>query len=64
MASPTVTPTPHNSLKPTQPQKFDAAFIDRRMREHREWQDGRQRQLAAGIIREVLGLEDPNGSVN
>lgn len=40
-----------------QRQKFDAEFIERRMREHREWRHFKERALALGIIREVLALE-------
>jgi hypothetical protein len=38
---------------PPSPPKFDAAFLDRRMREHREWQEQLAREAAAEIIAEV-----------
>lgn len=38
-------------------QPFNAAFIERRMREHRQWQEFAARAQALGIVREVLNLE-------
>jgi hypothetical protein len=35
------------------PPKFDVAFLDRRMREHREWQEQLATEAAAEIISEV-----------
>jgi hypothetical protein len=35
------------------PQKWSAAFLDRRMREHREWQDRITADLASDIVSEV-----------
>lgn len=41
-----------------EPAKFDAAFIERRMREHREWQDRVAAEDASEIIVEVArGLQ-------
>ena len=36
------------------PQKFDAAFIERRLKEHREWQEREQARWTEEIIQEVL----------
>lgn len=47
------------SRPPTQPVRFDAAFLDRRMREHREAQAQQAAQLATEIIIEVaIALEE------
>lgn len=35
------------------PPKFDAAYLERRMREHREWQEQMAAEGAAEIITEV-----------
>jgi hypothetical protein len=35
------------------PPKWDAAFLDRRMAEHREWQERITAQLASDVISEV-----------
>lgn len=46
-----------NSLP--QPVKFDAAFLERRMQAHREWQAQETAELATGIILEVaIALEE------
>jgi len=34
---------------------FDAAFIERRFRQHREWQRMEEAQFASDLIREVEG---------
>lgn len=34
--------------------KFDAAFIERRMQEHREWQEQAALELESAIVEEVL----------
>jgi hypothetical protein len=39
------------------PVKFDAAFLDRRMQAHREFQEHLAFELEEAIIREVRGLE-------
>jgi hypothetical protein len=42
-----------------QPVKFDAAFLERRMQAHREWQAQETAELATGIILEVaIALEE------
>jgi hypothetical protein len=42
-----------------QPVKFDAAFLERRMQAHREWQQQETADLATGIILEVaIALEE------
>jgi hypothetical protein len=48
--SPAVKPPVQLALVSSQPPKFDAAFIDRRMREHRQW----QQRVAAEMTREIL----------
>lgn len=54
--------TPQHFIDKKAPLKFDAAFIDRRMREHRKWQDHHELGTAAGIVCEVLaGLEALDG---
>jgi hypothetical protein len=43
--------------RPAQPAKFDAAYLERRMREHREWQEQTTRELLqdlADVALEVL----------
>lgn len=56
-------PAPHKQpaqlkLVSAQPVRFDAAFIERRMREHHEWQDRLAAEAASEIITEVaLGLQ-------
>lgn len=35
------------------PCNFDAEFIERRLREHREWQERQARELEAAIVSEV-----------
>jgi hypothetical protein len=47
--------TPNDSQP--KPVKFDAAFIERRMKEHRQLQERMALELGAGIIREVLALD-------
>lgn len=42
------------SLVSASPVKFDAAFLDRRMREHRMWQNRELEDLTAEVLREVL----------
>lgn len=44
----------------TRPVQFDEAFIERRMRQHRELQRRMACDLTADIIDEVLSLEAPN----
>jgi hypothetical protein len=41
-----------HSLRP--PAKFDAAFIERRFREHRNWQEQKAAEDSAEIVSEVL----------
>jgi hypothetical protein len=36
------------------PPKFDAAFLDRRMREHREWQEQATAELFSEAVNEVV----------
>jgi hypothetical protein len=50
-------PSPAQLTLVQPPIKFDAEFIERRMREHRQWQEFQQRALALGIVREVLDLD-------
>lgn len=40
-----------NSMMP--PPHFDAEYLERRMREHREWQERHARELEEGIVSEV-----------
>ncbi len=47
-------PADQLSLVSALPVKFDAAFLDRRMREHRMWQNREVEQLTEEIFREVL----------
>lgn len=49
----------HNYID-TQPSivKFDAAFLERRMQAHREWQAQLTAELATGIILEVAMVLD------
>lgn len=42
--------TPQDFIDKKAPLKFNAAFIDRRMREHRRWQDHHELVTAAGIV--------------
>ena len=35
-------------------QKFDAAFLERRMREHREWQDQAMLELEGEVIEKIF----------
>jgi hypothetical protein len=46
------TPNPDPVVESSRPQ-FDAAFLDRRMREHREWQEQLAAEAASEIIVEV-----------
>jgi hypothetical protein len=41
-------------MQPESPVKFDAAFLDRRMREHREWQDRTMLEIEGEVIEEVF----------
>jgi len=42
------------------PAKFDADFIERRMREHRQWQESEQQRMALELIEEIAAcLERP-----
>jgi len=52
-----LTPLPHQGQLIRQPVKFDAEFLDRRMRQHREWQKREAWRLAVAITREVLLLD-------
>lgn len=54
----TVTPLPFQMPLSPRPVKFDAAFLDRRMREHREWQWRQEWNLTVGITREILLLDE------
>jgi hypothetical protein len=51
----------HNYLE-TRPEnkavKFDAAFLERRMREFREAQRWQEEELVRGIVGEILDLEE------
>lgn len=46
------------SLVPRPAPKFDAAFLDRRMRQHREWQQRELLSLQIAVTREVLWLDE------
>lgn len=49
-----LTPKPPTIEAPsTPPLKFDAAFLDRRMAEHRDWQERTLLDLTGDVIREV-----------
>ena len=37
----------------TPPQQFNAEFIERRLREHRDWQERQAGELEAAIVSEV-----------
>lgn len=55
----------HNFPSPQPaPVRFDAAFIERRMRDHRDWQEFAERQGTAQIICEVLGMEVSDSAVS
>jgi hypothetical protein len=46
--------------------KFDAAFLERRMRQHRDWQKREAWKLCVSITREVLlldSLEEADGGI-
>ena len=47
----------HASSLP-QPVKFDAEFLERKMREFRERQQQQEQELVRGIICEVLAIEE------
>jgi hypothetical protein len=51
--SPAVKPTVQLSLVGSQPVKFDAAFLDRRMREHRMWQQRVTEETTREVICEI-----------
>jgi len=48
--SPTLVSTVHSYRQPV---RFDAAFLERRMREHKQWQEEQAAADAAEIISEV-----------
>jgi hypothetical protein len=50
-------PLPQQPLLIHERPKFDAAFLDQRMRRHREWQKREAWHLAVEITREVLLLD-------
>lgn len=50
--SPAIVPPAPPTLVKT-PVRFDAAFLDRRMLEHRRWQEQRTVELATDVVREV-----------
>lgn len=50
-AAPALAPPPDR--KRIQPEVFNDAFIERRMREHNDWREFAERVFAAGIIHEV-----------
>lgn len=52
-----LTPLPHQAQLIHERPTFDAAFLDRRMRQHREWQKREAWNLAVAITREVLLLD-------
>jgi hypothetical protein len=52
---------PHQPQLIHEPVKFDAAFLDRRMRQHRDWQKREAWNLAVAITREVLLLDPLDG---
>lgn len=54
-------PLPHQPQLIHERPKFDAAFLDRRMRQHREWQQREAWNLAVAITREVLLLDPLDG---
>jgi len=47
-----VGPAPPQTIN-SSPLKFDAAFIERRMQQHREWQERTACQIGAEIVSEV-----------
>lgn len=51
--SPAVKPPMQLALVSSQPMKFDAAFLERRMREHRQWQQRTAEETTRDILREV-----------
>lgn len=53
---PTITPLLNQPFLP-RAVKFDAAFLDRRMRQHRAWQEGEALRLCIAVTREVLLLD-------
>lgn len=53
--SPSVKPPVQLGLVPSQPVKFDAEFLDRRMREHRQWQHRIAEETTREILAEVAG---------
>ena len=52
-----VLPLPQQEQLIKTPVKFDAAFIERRMRQHREWQKSEEWKLTVAVVREVLFLD-------
>lgn len=44
---------PPSAQKRIQPEIFNDAFIERRMREHNDWREFAERVFVAGIIHEV-----------
>ena len=50
---------PFSIVQPNRPAvKFDAAFIERRMREHQAWQEQQAAEGASEIVREVVSALD------
>ena len=50
--------------RPGQPTKFDAAYLERRMREHREWQEQTTRELLQDLADAALEVRPrPSGAV-
>jgi hypothetical protein len=52
--SPAVRPPVQLALASSQPARFDAEFLDRRMRLHREWQERIAEETTEEILRECL----------
>jgi hypothetical protein len=57
--SPSVKPPAQLGFVPLRSVKFDAAFLERRMREHRQWQNRIAEETTREILFEVaVALED------
>lgn len=57
--SPSAKPPVQLGFVPLRPVKFDAAFLERKMREHRQWQHRIAEETTREILAEVaVALED------
>jgi hypothetical protein len=56
--SPSVKPPVQLGFVPSQPVKFDSHFLERRMREHRQWQHRVAEQTTREILAEIAGALD------